>query len=106
MFSLVGATQCRNDGGMRNEAQTDLAEISRPFWNDNEPLSLPPGETCRVSMMMKSFGKEKKSLYVYGYECVCVSVFLPKHHLGAIIDMKKKSSQQSLSFFSSLTGCF
>lgn len=94
-------------GGMRNEAQTDLAEISRPFWNDNEPLGLPPGKICRVSMMMKSFEKEKKkeevNVYVCGYECVFmrVSVFLPKHHLGAIIDMKKVFT--AVSFFSSLS---
>lgn len=76
MFSLVGATRCRDDGGMRNEAQTDLAEISRPFWNDNEPLSLPPGEIRRVSMMMKYFfgGKKKKKRNLY--VCVCIRVFL------------------------------
>lgn len=61
---------------MRSEAQTDLAEISRPLWNNNEPLCLLPGETCRVSMMMKS----EDRVYVCGCVCFCV---LTKTPLGS-----------------------
>lgn len=100
---MVGATRCRNDEGMRNEAQTDSAEISRHFWNDNEPLSLPPGELRRVSMMKKRcfillfyFFVGLGSVCMCGFESFCVSVFLPKHHLGAITDMKKVFTAVSL----------
>lgn len=82
---------------MRREAQTDLAQISRPLWNNNEPLCLLPSETRRVSMMMEN--EERKggisvcvSVRIYVFVCVCVSA--PKHHLGTIIDMKKKNSSR------------
>lgn len=85
---------------MRSEAQTDLAEISRPLWNNNEPLCLLLSETRRVSMKMKSEEKKEKiSVYVCGYVCVFASSL--KHHLGAITDMnkKKKYSQPFIFFF-------
>lgn len=56
---------------MRSEAQTDLAEISRPLWNNNEPLCLLPSETRRVSMMMKSEERNE------GFRvCVCASAWM------------------------------
>lgn len=71
------------DGG------ADLAEISRPLWNNNEPLGLLPSETRRVSMRMKTGGRREGI-------CACVlvdtCVYLhsrepapaPQHHLGTI----------------------
>lgn len=77
---------------MRSEAQTDLAEISRPLWNNNEPLCLLPSETRRVSMMMKSEERtEGISLCVcVDIQYVFVSVSAQKRHLGTIIDVKTK----------------
>lgn len=89
---------------MRSEAQTDLAEISRPSWNNNEPLCLLPSETRRDSMMMKSEQrKEGISVHVDTYMSVCVSVFAPKHRLGTITDMKKKRLFSAVNLF--LTEC-
>lgn len=83
---------------MRSEAQTDLAEISRPSWNNNEPLRLLPSETRRVSMMMKS-EERKAGISV----CVCVWMYVlvsvSKHHLGSITDMKKENNSSRQLIF-------
>lgn len=71
------------DGG------ADLAEISRPLWNNNEPLGLPPSETRGVSMMMKTGGgRGGICACMHVDSCVCLHsrepAPTPQHHLGTI----------------------